>query len=389
MRKMAMSALARAKSALDWALASWRRLLAVLAGLGVAAFAGGLLFAWLGVYNVAASTGHWRIVDMLLRFGMENSVKARAPDATLPPQDNEDRVRLGAGHFHAGCAYCHGAPGIPISPVAAQMLPPPPDLKGRVARWRDGELFWLVKHGLKYAGMPGWPAIDREDEVWAMVAFLRRLPTLDRESYGALAMGEVEREPESGQEIATGQSAEGAIGACARCHGGDALPPSRLVPILHGQPPDMLAAALRAYRSGERASGVMQTAAAGLSDRAIARLADFYARLPRPEREPARPGDSAAVARGEAMARDGLPANGVPSCLGCHGPDAVQSYPRLAGQPARYLEGQLAAWRAGLNDNTPTGMVMAPIARRLTPVQSAELAAYFESLPFAMSGATR
>ncbi len=384
-----MSALSRARSAIVWALAGWRRLLAVLAGFGVAALAGGLLFAWLGVYNVAASTGHWRIVDMLLRFGMENSVEARAPDATLPRDDNEDRVRLGAGHFHAGCAYCHGAPGIPISPVAARMLPPPPDLKDGVARWRDGELFWLVKHGLKYAGMPGWPAIDREDEIWAMVAFLRRLPTLDRESYAALALGEVEPEPESGQEIATGQAAEGAIGACARCHGAQALPPSRLVPVLHGQKPEMLAAALRAYRSGERPSGVMQTAAIGLSDRAIARLSDYYASLPWPEREGIQAIDRAAAARGEALARDGLPGRGIPSCLGCHGPDALATYPRLAGQPALYLEGQLEVWRNGLNDASATGSIMAPIARRLTAAQAADLAAYFASLPFTGSGTGR
>jgi cytochrome c553 len=381
-----MSVLARVRSAAAWALASWRRLLTVVAGLGVAALASGLLFAWLGVYDVAASKGHLRIVDVLLRFGMENSVKARAPNTALLGQD-EDRIRLGAGHFHAGCAYCHGAPGIPISPVAAHMLPPPPDLKEKVSLWRDGELFWLVKHGLKYAGMPGWPAMEREDEVWAVVAFLRRLPSLDRESYSALAMGEVRLELDSGHEIATGQTAEGATGACARCHGAEALPPSRLVPVLHGQPMEMLATALRAYRSRERASGVMQTAASGLSDRAIARLAEYYAGLPRPERLTADPHDSAAIARGKTLARDGLPARGVPACLGCHGPDALSSYPRLAGQPARYLKGQLAAWRSRLNDKTPTGAVMAPIARRLTKEQSAELAAYFESLPAAQGTA--
>ena len=38
--------------------------------------AGVILFAWSGFYNVAASRGHWYIVDRFLRFGMENSVKA-------------------------------------------------------------------------------------------------------------------------------------------------------------------------------------------------------------------------------------------------------------------------------------------------------------------------
>ena len=38
------------------------------------------------------------------------------------------------------------------------------------------ELFWIVKHGIKYTGMPAWVALDRDDEVWAVVAFLNGTP---------------------------------------------------------------------------------------------------------------------------------------------------------------------------------------------------------------------
>ena len=37
--------------------------------------------------------------------------------------------------------------------------------------------------------MPAWAAQQRDDEVWALVAFLRRLPSLDAQSYRALALG--------------------------------------------------------------------------------------------------------------------------------------------------------------------------------------------------------
>ncbi len=375
-----MSLLGRVRAASRWLLASWRRVLGAALGLLAAGFAGVLLFAWLGVYNVAASTGHFQVVDLFLRFGMENSVRARAPDATLPPLPDEDMVRLGAGHFHAGCAYCHGAPGMPISPVARSMLPAPPDLKEKVGLWRDGELFWIVKHGLKYAGMPGWPVVERDDEIWSVVAFLRRLPTLDREAYVALATGEVEREPQTGAELATEPGDNDTVRACARCHGADKAPPSSLVPMLHGQPEAMLLEALRAYAAGERDSGVMQTAANGLSERQIRRLAAYYANLPPPSRKPSAASD-AALERGAALAADGIPELEIPACLSCHGPGARAAYPRLAGQSARYMLGQLQAWRAGLNARSATGAIMAPIARRLTPEQAADVSAYFESQP--------
>ena len=374
-----MSPLAHARRAAAWLLATPLHFLGTACALAMTALIAAFLFAWSGLYNVAASTGHFRIVDHFLRFGMENSVRAHAPAVSLPDGNDEDRVRLGAGHFHAGCAYCHGSPGTPLSPVAASMLPPPPDLTDNVGLWRDGELFWIVKHGLKYAGMPGFPSLHRDDEIWAVVAFLRRLPSLDRRGYRALALGEIEPEPQSGAEIATGQTEADAIGACARCHGAWEGPRSRLVPILHGQPAEMIETALRAYAAGERDSGVMQTVAADLPSAAMSRLARYYASLPRPPVRSERP-DPASRARGKEIAQNGLSARGIPSCLGCHGEQAAPYYPRLAGQSARYLEGQLAAWRAGLNDRSATGKIMAPIARRLSEAQAKDVAAYFASL---------
>ena len=375
-----MSLLGRARFASWWLFASWRRVVGAVLALVSAGIAGATLFAWLGVYNVAASTGHFRIVDHILRFGMENSVRARAPDMAIPQPDDLDLIRLGAGHFHGGCAYCHGAPGTPISPVAAGMLPPPPDLSEKVGLWSDGELFWIVKHGLKYAGMPSWPALERDDEIWALVAFLRRLPTLERGSYRALAMGEVDVEPQSGGAIATGQADADAVGACARCHGAKEAPPSKLVPTLHGQSKPAILGALKAYAAGERPSGVMQTAVASLPDRAIDELAAYYAGLPPLAVRDTASAGSAALERGAALAREGIPSRGVPACLSCHGPQAMATYPRLAGQPARYLEGQLSVWRTGLNDSSPTAKIMAPIARRLSREQAGDLAVYFASL---------
>src|SRR5687767_3971592 len=146
----------------------------------------GFLFLWSGIYTVAASRGHWAVTEWLLTFAMRNSVKTHAQGIEVPPLGNADLVTLGAAHFHSGCAYCHGAPGIPISPIARAMLPPPPDLATNMRSWRDRELFWIIKHGIKYTGMPAWSVQQRDDEVWALAAFVRRLPGLDAARYREL-----------------------------------------------------------------------------------------------------------------------------------------------------------------------------------------------------------
>ncbi len=298
-----MSFLRRARALAAWTLASWRRLAGVTVAAGIAAISAGLLIAWSGAYNIAASRDHWAITELLLRFGMENSVEARAPAATLPRPLDEDAVRLGAGHFQQGCSFCHGAPGLPPSPVALRMLPAPPDLRDKAPLWKDGELFWIVRHGLKYAGMPGWPSRGRDDEVWTLVAFLRRLPDLDAAGYAALALNG------GGFSDATLQE------TCARCHGDAGPPPSMLVPTLQGQSAERLAAALRAYRAGERDSGVMQTAAARLRDAEIDGSPRHMRRSPllpealRPTRSPWRAGGrSRAAASPRAASRPASPA---------------------------------------------------------------------------------
>ncbi|HWM46761.1 MAG TPA: c-type cytochrome [Xanthobacteraceae bacterium] len=356
-----------------------RFLVWALAALAAAA-AGALLLAWSGLYNIAASSGHWRVVEWFLAFGMSNSVELRAHAIEVPATlDDPNLVRLGAAHFQNGCALCHGAPGAPPDPTVQRMLPSPPDLADVVPQWRDAELFWIVKHGIKYTGMPAWLAQQRDDEVWAVVAFLKRLPQLDAEAYRALALGERDKRKAGGWHVASAEGAVEAVGMCQRCHGAaQAGPPSNLVPLLHGQSRAFLAQALTAYAQGRRASGIMQTVVAELNPAAIQNLAKYYSEL----RPPAatKSVDPRALQRGAALAVRGDPRADIPACTSCHGDGALAIYPRLAGQHAPYMAGRLRLWKQGMTAVTPTEKIMAPIARRMSDQQINDLAAYFAAL---------
>ena len=50
-------------------------------------------------------------------------------------------------------------------PLVNRMLPEPPPLAGAAHEWTANELFWIVKNGIKYTGMPPGRG-GREDEVW-------------------------------------------------------------------------------------------------------------------------------------------------------------------------------------------------------------------------------
>lgn len=340
---------------------------------------GGFLVVWSGVYTIAASRGHWAIVEWILQFGMESSVKRRAwlVDAP-PPLDDADLYGLGAAHFHRTCSHCHGSPDMPGDLTAKRALPPPPDLTHAAKQWNDKELFWIVKNGIKYTGMPAWVALERDDEVWPVVAFLKTLPGLDRAAYRRLAIGAAEPPAQSGRDIAAVGVLAEAVGACARCHGAEQRRPSSgLVPVLHGQPREFLAAALRAYASGTRRSGIMQPVAAELSPNSIDKLAAYYSALPIPVRE----SDAAPDAALQQLAAAGDAGAQIPACNGCHGPEALGLYPRLSGQSARYMAHRLRLWKRGLPASTETEALMAPIARLLSDAQIDALAAHFAARP--------
>jgi cytochrome c553 len=183
----------------------------------------------------------------------------------------------------------------------------------------------------------------------------------------------------SASEMARFGSESSAISICARCHGSDAMPPaSSLIPVIAGQSGPYLEHTLRQYASGQRRSGVMQPAVAQLDDEAISKLVKYYAGLaPRQARKS--PASEQQILRGQEIASVGITQAGVPACLFCHAGGAP-TFPKLAGQHARYIVNQLHLWQRGLRASTAHGAIMAPIAKRLNDQQIQDVAAFFDSL---------
>lgn len=44
-------------------------------------------------------------------------------------------------------------------------------------------MYWVIRHGIKMSGMPAWEYHLADDDIWATVAFLTKLPTLTPQAY--------------------------------------------------------------------------------------------------------------------------------------------------------------------------------------------------------------
>ena len=145
-------------------------------------------FIYSGIYNVAATDPHWGITRWAMETIRTRSIKAHAAGIQVPPKlDDHASIMMGTEHFAAHCAVCHGAPGVPRGDIAKGLYPQPPDLAATVRAYSPAELFWILKNGIKMSGMPAW-SDHSDDELWATVAFLKKLPDMSEQDYAAMVM---------------------------------------------------------------------------------------------------------------------------------------------------------------------------------------------------------
>lgn len=154
----------------------------LLAG-AVLAAAGGLGFVWSGIYTIGQDEPHWRPVEAFIAIFRDRAIAHHAAGITVPTNlDDPAVISMGAEHYNAMCTSCHLSPLQTDSEIRPGLYPQPPELSKHGIH-DPAQAFWVIKHGIKLTAMPAWGATHDDEEVWAMVAFLRKLPTLDAAAY--------------------------------------------------------------------------------------------------------------------------------------------------------------------------------------------------------------
>lgn len=100
-----------------------------------------------------------------------------AKDLKNPIEATPLAVAEARDHFADHCATCHGNQGDGKTQISAGLYPPVPDMRtAQTQDLSDGELFYIIKNGIRFTGMPGWGGSDEDN--WKLVLFIRHLPTI-------------------------------------------------------------------------------------------------------------------------------------------------------------------------------------------------------------------
>jgi len=153
----------------------WIILLLVLAGGGAATayIAGTFLLRQETVLDPEAAGA-----DVAKRWLM---VEPEYTDWQIPARFNDAaHKKSGQDLLNTECLLCHGQNGTKPGGMGTAMFPPAVDLsRDRTQSKTDGQLFWLIWHGVNYTGMPAWGTEKggnhNQEEIWSMVAFIRTL----------------------------------------------------------------------------------------------------------------------------------------------------------------------------------------------------------------------
>jgi len=141
------------------------------------ALAGGLAALVLHDGLSAAATPT-KLEEFLARNARRLATPSNARAMLNPMPPSESNLHDGSMHFADHCAICHGNDGSGKTMIGGNMYPKPPDLRAAATQnLSDGELFWIIDHGVRFTGMPSF-AMHGADDDWKLVLFVRHLPHL-------------------------------------------------------------------------------------------------------------------------------------------------------------------------------------------------------------------
>jgi mono/diheme cytochrome c family protein len=98
------------------------------------------------------------------------------------------KIVAGADRYATLCVGCHLAPGVTKSALSLGLYPHPPNLAQQVVP-ETQRAFWVVKHGIKMSAMPAWGKSLSDEQIWEIVAFVRKLPAMSEKTYQQLLNG--------------------------------------------------------------------------------------------------------------------------------------------------------------------------------------------------------
>jgi mono/diheme cytochrome c family protein len=149
--------------------------------------------------GVSARNTPTTVETTVARMARHALIPSAARSRQNPEPGTKEIIQEGLEHWADHCASCHANNGSGDTDIGRNLYPRVPDMRLPATQsLTDGELFYIIEHGVMLTGMPAWGTGTAEGETasWHLVHFIRALPSLTEDQLAEM----VELNPRSPAE---------------------------------------------------------------------------------------------------------------------------------------------------------------------------------------------
>ena len=117
-------------------------------------------------------------LETFLATEVKHLLVHRSSREGIPPAPTNLQQSIDEGDklYATDCSMCHGPDGHTPTDSGRWMYPRASDLTSpAVQHYSNGELFWIVKNGIRLSGMPAFGRVESDEHIWNLVHYLRTM----------------------------------------------------------------------------------------------------------------------------------------------------------------------------------------------------------------------
>lgn len=148
----------------------------VLTILVLIAVGGGV--ALLGLLPTNSDAEPPRIEALIANAALDASMDHHAPRVNNPLPATDENLIDGIKIYRKNCALCHGDLDRQAATLSRSLYPPAPNLLTEPLDDPEWHVFYAIRTGVRYTGMPAWEKVLPASDMWKLTAFLTRVEKL-------------------------------------------------------------------------------------------------------------------------------------------------------------------------------------------------------------------
>ncbi|MGA9509090.1 MAG: cytochrome c [Candidatus Sulfotelmatobacter sp.] len=134
--------------------------------------------ALMGFFPTKANVAPPGLESRIANQALDASMERHAPRVNNPLTPSDQSLIDGMKIYYVNCSLCHGGLDRKPAALAKNLYPPAPNLISDPPDDPEWHIFFTIRTGVRYSGMPAWDGVLPEQDMWKVTSFLSHVDKL-------------------------------------------------------------------------------------------------------------------------------------------------------------------------------------------------------------------